>query len=525
MNIFDPKNNLEWRDYLRIILRRKWYFIIPSVVVFALGAYKIMLTQPTYESFCIIQIKPRHVPSTLRRVVPDVMDLQRYINLRDQILSSEYLTILIDRLELGKGKDVKEYVKAIQSSHPDKNSDEIIEYLLVSSLRKMIRVKTPDRDRIRIEATSHSPEYSYRLVNTMTTIFMEKFLERELGSIHHSKKFTEEQLATFKEKLEHAERELEDYQHKNARRKIAQKEVISDKALNRINEAIMVIDLTIEEKNDYLNYLNKLMEDSYDNEYPKNLAIQNIFAEIDAKIDQGAQLLEVYSWKDAEIINVNRIINELRDEIRTEIERFYRLEFPDIEAQTLSLVLEKAVTLVDIEIAQRKKEALIPLMQTSNFNTSSGDYSEVMYARLQREVSVNRRIYDVLQRQFQGIEIEEAMQRADAQGRFMVLESPRIPFEPMSMGYRFIAFLTIIAASGLGLLAVVAREFLDNSIRNVEEAEALFDIPVIGVLPNLDDVPMIKQNKKSSYAIVGGVLFIIAVLVVLYLKQLIPLSL
>jgi hypothetical protein len=100
--------------------------------------------------------------------------------------------------------------------------------------------------------------------------------------------------------------------------------------------------------------------------------------------------------------------------------------------------------------------------------------------------------------QSQGIQIEEAIQHAYASNRFQILEPPVKPIEPNNLSLIVLGVGILFFASSAGIGIVYVREYLDRSIRTVEEAESYFNVQVIGVIPHLNDEPFLNQEIKKN---------------------------
>ncbi len=498
MNILDARFHLEWQDYAKILSRRKWYFLVPFVLVVAAGVFYVVTRKPVYESFCIVQIQPSRTPSQLQGIVPGVRDEQRYVSLRNQILSTEYLTRLIRTLGLDQDEQVHEQALALREKTPNKSLAEIKLILLLKQLREQISVRTFGENNIEIRALASSPERCYSIVNTLQEIFTEEFLHRELVSVQSAMQFSDEQINTFQSKLREAEQRLEAFKRKVLASEPTGVPVDRD-AAGRINEALATSDITTKEKREHLNQLNRRLNGiDFGSTFPQSFAVQSSLADITRKLKDEADLMKQFSANSAEIIKINRSINALREIIRKEFENYFAQQYPTHPASTRDLLVEKALTLVDLQIAQRKKEALRQVLQSAKYRTSLTQSQELELKRLEEEVSINRKIYNILLEQAQGTQIEEAMQRANAASRINIIEPPLKPLEPTNAGYRLIALVTLIVATGLGLGAVYLREFFDSTLRTVEEVEEYFELPVLCVLPYLEENQIKNQNQSLA---------------------------
>ena len=497
MNIFDSKNNFEWRDYFRILYRRKWYFLITCIIIYILGGYWISIQKPIYDSYVVVEIKRNSFLGSLGRIIPGISDdYQRYVSLKTQIINSENLDRLIDRLELSHDSNIRKAAQALQASIPNQDLDELIKFLLRKKLIKSLAVHTFDNN-VKITASAESPDKAYIMVKTMTDIFMETFLERELGNVESAQNFNTNQLEAFKAEVEESEKRLNDFK-RNITKNQNDIKSLDQEAMDRINEAIVAVDLTMKAKNDHLDFLNiRLKGKVSSNSYPKTHSIRFILSEIESKIKQMTNLMAHFSWNSSEVVKVNRSINDLRDNILYEFESYYQEHDSKLDKPTLSLLLDKSITLVDLEIAEEKKANFKQVLKNSENSILVEQARELTLSKLQQEVEINQKIYDLFLQQKQGTQIEEAIQRANESKQFNIIEPPRRPIEANGSGRRMGALITLCLGAGIGLGLVYLRELIDRSLRTVQEVENFFEIPVIGVISKLEQ-KFIYFNEKST---------------------------
>lgn len=501
MNIFDPQNNLNWRDYFKILKRRFLYFLIPFVGVIFLGIHKVISTKPLYESSCYIYVQPtqvKYLPSSLKQSLPGV---SRFA-LNKHVLSKEYFTRLIDSLDLDKDPIIRKQAQLKQASFPEKSVDEIVNLLLIKMLKNSIKTKRIAPDIISINARTTSPELAYSLVKTLTEIYINDSIERAMSGVQDALSFNDKQIAYYKKKLEAAEKKLENFKRNLISKKV-ENESLGVESLNRIHNALIAVEIVSKEKSDYLNYLNRtlgekdLTSDFINNE-PSILELKKI---IEEKVNEMANLLRRFSWKSPEVISANRKINDSRDEIKNKIEKFLKESYPDLPVAQRNLYLEKAITEIDIEIQKDKEEALNNLLNSFKEEKTQDPSNTMTLSKLEAEVALNRRLYNMFLQQSQSVQIEERLaQEVDAANRFKIIEPPNKPVQPINAGTRMILIVTLLMAIGCGSGAVIVREYTDQSVRTINEAVNYFQMPVIGVLPTLD---LQKENKKKRMLIFG----------------------
>ncbi|NIT59127.1 MAG: hypothetical protein GWN00_23760 [Aliifodinibius sp.] len=518
MNIFDSKNSFDWRDYLKILRRRIWYFLVPFVLVVSVGAHKITSNQPIYQSSCYIYTQPSSMhllPSSIKESLPRV---SRF-SLNKHVLSKEYFTQLIDHLELDQDQALRNRAKLMKATFPDKSVDEIVEILLLRRLKSSIKAGNIGPNILAIKAKASTPDLAYSLVKALTEIYISDSMERAMKGVQDALSFNDKQTSIYKEKLEEAEKNLERFKRELISSKVGN-ESLTVESLNRIQNALIAIEIITKEKKDYLEYLSRRL-DSLDltKEFTSNdPTIRRLRQTIDEKVQEMAGMMQRFSWKSPEVINVNRKINDSREEIRDEIGEFLKEKYAYLEAKTRNLHLEKAITDIDLEIQNKKAMALQELIASFREEKSQNPSNEMTLSKLEADVAVNRRLYNMFLRQNQGVKIEERIAQADASDRFKMLEPPNKPTQPINAGMRMILMVTLFTAFGCGLGAVIMREYLDQSVRTVNEAVEAFQLPVIGVLPGLGGAHTAMQRKRRVVWIGFGVSLVVVSLIMWYLN-------
>ncbi len=135
------------------------------------------------------------------------------------------------------------------------------------------------------------------------------------------------------------------------------------------------------------------------------------------------------------------------------------------------------------------------------------DYSgqELEYARLTREIDVNKKLYAILKEKLEEARITEAQKVGD----ISIVNPAFLPTTPLS-GNKQLKFL-IGAFLGLllGLTFAFVTETLDTSIATIEDVESVIKLPVLGVVPSfesaaqedrsmLDEIKELFRGKKRT---------------------------
>ena len=506
MNIFDPKNSLEWRDYLKILRRRKWYLIGTFLLVLPIGALKIASDVPLYRSSCAIKVRPstfQLLPASIKRTLPGVTQAGGIQAIRTQILSPHFIKKLMKKLDLDNDPKILEKAKIMNASLPEKELDEVVEIVVLKAVKKSFWVKSLGGEVIVISATTTSADISYSFAKTIAEIYMDESYKSVMRKVQNSINFNNEQLAVFRQKLGEADRNLEKFKRERFNSEI-ENPSLSKSSVQHFQKSIIAIRLATREKRDYIEYLEGKLQQGDDAEkFPQTETIQIIFSKIDDKIIEMASMMKRFSWKSPEVISVSRKINDFREEVKLEIEKLYKIKYADKKPQELGLLLELAISYADIDILNQKNTTLNETLATP----SQGSSQQLVLKKLEQDVAANREIYNRFLKQNQGIQLEKTIAEADASDQFRILIPALLPEKPMNAGVNMILLVTLLAASGLGAGSIYLREFLDTSVRTVNEAEGYFGLPVIGVVPFLG-IENEKTSRKWPFIVIGGIILL-----------------
>lgn len=180
---------LELRDYIEVLLRRKWIIILSFLITtFSAGIGAFFLVKPTYEATALLMVsKPRYqveLEPKIKTPIPLEISLETY---RSLIKSSD--------LE-------EKVIKELGLNQPPYN-------LTIEDLDEMVLVEAiPRTDLIKIKVKSGSHALAKKIVNTWVSLFIAENKELNLRETKESQSFIENQLEICQQTLFFAEDNL-----------------------------------------------------------------------------------------------------------------------------------------------------------------------------------------------------------------------------------------------------------------------------------------------------------------------------
>lgn len=491
MNLFDKRNNLVWKDYLTIFWKRKWCAFLPFVVTVGIGVLIALNKQPVYESSSLIKIAETFdFSQALRKILPGSGARRNSQDVRQvakEMVSTMYIDRLINQLNLKPDAKTVEQAQEIHEEYPDKDVQEIAHNLYIEKLRGKIQTRGVGRDMIEVRATAPDPEASYLITKNLVDIYIEETTQRQLLALGNASKFSQQQIAEYQTKLEQASKRLETFSQDASVRKVENKG-LEKTDINEIENMLASIDIHIDDLQKTLHTIDSdLMRRGHNRRTARETrTMANIRSKIDAKIDQMSALIYKFAWKDPQLVKLNAEIDELRDQWEREVTKSYRVILNTPELKDIDLYVERSMAILDLDLWSRRKSTVRNVVEKYKQYVAEDPVKKQELAKLEDEVEQTKSIYNTLVEQARGTKLKEAMEKADLLNRFQILEPARKPLLPMSSGDRMVLLMTLFIAVVSSLGGVFVAEYLDKSVRTVEEAENEFNIPVIGIIPNLD---------------------------------------
>ncbi len=484
---------LDWRIYWYLAKRRKWFLIIPAIL-FGLGAFYYNLTlTPTYDSFTTILVSGgKLMTREVSRVVPGVTAASDITAAKNYVLSAQCIAELINTLGLLPKKGIEKQAADLSLRLPDMTSKEISDMLFIEQVRKDVSVETRGRDIIKISATHQNPQKAFLLAKTLGQVFIDEFQKRQLGGVRGIREFSEEQLAIFEEKLAESEEELKRFKQGVLREQVESDTAKTFESLRRLREDVVSIDVSITDKKKRLSFLSsKLSPNLRDWRAVETSQIPGLKQGLFARVTNMIEVLTNFHWRSPQIMALNDDVNLFRSRIRDTVEESVATTYSEQNDATRALLAEHYMTNLDYEILSFQKKALRDLIGDIEENLTRGPSHEMILHNLQRGVDLNRKLYLSFFQQSQGTQIEEQIQRRDAQFKLQTIEAAQKPLYPVNKGLKTTLLVLCLPLVGLALGGgvVYGMDYIDRSVKDVDEVEREYDLPVWGVIPEIDNEP------------------------------------
>lgn len=506
----NENNNVQvsLKDYLQIVFHRKWFFILPFVVVFCTATIGSFFLPKFYQSSVLILVEEEKPVNPLSRELqiftqgPPQTLAEQLKTLTERILNYPHLIKLVKTLELDRGV-----------------TDPVAYDKIIVGIRKRTEVKMKAPDVFQVSYEDKNPLMARAVIGELIGIFIDENLSNKSEKAMLAVKFADEQAQVYKTKLEESEKALYEFKSKYPLQQPGKEVDLNVSMLINYQTSLTGIEMTLKESENNIALLRKQLAGEVPIIISSELSDLNpTVSRLNAKL-QGLQAkledLMAVNPDAPEITDIQIEIEDTREKLRLETEKIIDIE----TAQTAPLFYQRMEQKVkdaqkETDNLKARKKELEKLVGEYEDKIESLPEQERELAHLTRDNRVNDNIYEMLR-----LKVEEnrltAEEVKEKGTKYTILEKERLPLKPSKPQI----LLTSVVAFLLGILSgfgcVFLSEFADHSFRGVEDARSFLKLPILGAIPTIvdGDLLQISRRRHRRIAISMTVFFILAFIV------------
>jgi polysaccharide biosynthesis transport protein len=493
----DPAAESALRQYLRIVMRRRWVLAGVITGTLALGLVLTFLMTPKYTATSTIEISrasdqvtnfqgvERDVSIADQEFYQTQYGLLRSRTLAERVASELRLTEAPAFYRLFSALDEEEPAFQLANERFQARGRAERRRLAGEILLKNLSVEPTRLSRlVDIRFTSPEAALSMRVANAWSENFIETNLERKVQSTSYGSKVLQGQLAEYKERLDKSQRQLVAY--------ASSQQIINLPAQNGSGGTTQERSIVADE----LAALNASLAESI---------ADRIQAE--ARFRQAGT-----SGSTAEAL-ANSAINNLRQrraELAAEYQQLMvRFEpgYPAAKAIAEQIAdLDRSIAREEGRVSSSVRAEFRQAAQRENalqaqVDRLKGEFLDlrkrsIQYNIYQQEVDTNRALYDGLLQRFKEIGIAGGI----AVNNVSIVDEAELPLKPSSPRLLLNLAIALLAGLLLGAAAALGLEQLDERISDPSDLHRRLGLPFLGAVPPVIDVQPAEalRDRKSE---------------------------
>jgi polysaccharide biosynthesis transport protein len=541
------------RDYLTILRRRKWSFLVPTGVLFVLSLAAALLWPPTYQSTATVLVEEAEVPEDLvGTLVSDYVE-RRLEAITRRVMVTDNLIGIIERYGL----------------YPEDRQAEPITQI-VETMREDIAIETISAEIVdpqsgrKGEATVAfqlsfdygDPETAQRVANELVSLYLNENLRQRRERATETTKFLGEERSRVEQRIAELEKQLTEFKTINNgalpeqlpynQQMVAR----SEQELGDLNRQL----LSLRDRQSYLATQLALIEP---NRVYAGGAQQYMTpgAQVEAARAELTTLTARYGPSHPDVVKARRELAALgqltgsetgtaslaleADRLRAELDGLrtrYSDDHPDVKRTLRQLnsveaslrdapsggggtsqpdnpaymALQAQLEGIRTEIAsfQPQREYIQERIRQYQELVAKTPIVEQEYYRLQRTLDDTVAQREDLLAKETTAQLGQALESGLKAERFSLIEPPDLPTEPVKPQRLLIVLVGIVLSMGGGMGTVALRHALDDTVGNPRDVALIIGIEPLGLVPRI--VTPADQARRLAITL-GGIAIVVLV--------------
>ena len=548
----NKEEQIDLRDYLRVVLKRRWTIFTFFFIVVLTVAFHTFSAVPIYQasSRIIIEKENPNLVSVQEVMVVDASESDYYQTQYKIIESRTVAREVIRRLDLNNSPEffpppkddliseikrwlqetvgnwiswIKNLIKVEEKESPQRSfrgvgtkssfSDSLYDEIdtspdsrLVSSFLNRARVSPIRNSRlVDVSIEASDPVLAARMANELVRTYIDQNLETKLSAAKDAVKWLNDRIDEERKKVEEAETAFLTYkrEHQVITDFSENTESINAQKLANLNSRIVdaesvrvVAETRYKQAADLKN--SPEMLDSIPDVLRNRLIQQIKKMEVDLYKDMS-ELSKKYGKNHPKMVALRSELADLNKRKNKEIKRIVN-----------SLRNEYKLTLA-------KEESLKNAFSKQKADSLKDKKVAIEFRVLERQVESSRHLYELLIKRMKETTLTEEF----TTGNIRVIDRAEVPLHPIKPNKKLNIILAVIVGLTIGIALAFFLEYLDNTIKLPDEIRSYLKIPFLGVIPafaaseSQDGIPgelitIHSQKSSASEAYRGirtGILF------------------
>src|SRR5271166_5920013 len=468
-------------DYISLMKRRKFWFIFPAIAVMITTAVAAWKLPNIYRCEAIILVQPQKVPASFVSSTVTTGMSDRIATIYQQVVSPSRLKRIID--SLGLYPDIRKR----------DGEQEAVMVMTKAVNVEQVTAMGANAPAFRISYKGRNPAQAAQVTNQLTAMFIEENLKVREEQSYGTSDFIEGELKKVQQQLEEKDHELNEVRARYGQDlpESGQFHLQEAAALGQQLHAVQ----------------EKITQDQQQQADLRALAgttAPTVDLDLGASLSVGASQTEELQTR----------LNSMRSrygpnhpdvrKLQAELDqaKANEADTPSSKAATPALrkihnpVIEAQLEQLDQDIEkQKEREAQLQSAMKQQLSSlqSIPAYKE--------KIEVIQRDYDALEGRYRSLldkrmaaETATSLESREKSERFVILDSAQIPERPWSPNRPFLMVGGGLLGILIGIGVALAREVVDDSVRNEREAERILGAPVLTGVPEILNSRQLWQN-------------------------------
>jgi polysaccharide chain length determinant protein (PEP-CTERM system associated) len=499
--------------YQQIILRHRYLFIAVSLLCLSIIVWGSFFMPKIYEAKSTVLIEENIIKNLVKGIVVSPSLEERIRVLSDAMKSRTLLLKVIDALDLDTKAETQVDIE-----------------LMIKHFQDNTKIKVKRNNLFTVSYKGKDPKMVRDYVNTLISQYIEENKGSKRDEVYAASKFLSERIKYYKEKLDAVEERLIAFRREKGIY-LATDERTLVTSIRSKKEEMEKVAMEIKK----LEAKKRKIQQQLSGEEPFTLAI--IDSEEGGSLPTRLRLLQQklsilltkYTENYPEVVRIRAEIDTIKKQLETQVQdqTSEKTLNSDMGLGTSIMnpvyqQLKEEQLRIDSEIdsLRAKRKVLSKRIKKLEFELKHIPAEKKELANLERERDTYQKIYEQLLERLGQAEVSEQMEMQDKGITFRIVDPAVLPTRPVSPDRVKLIIFGFFVGIAAGIGAVFLREYLDNSIRDVETLKNQFGLKVLAVIPRIVTEQDIEKKKKLDRRVYIFSILYLSVIAGIFVKEL-----
>jgi polysaccharide biosynthesis transport protein len=482
--------NSEIQKYYKMVVKRRYLFLSVALLVMSLFVWGCFFLPKKYEASSTVFIEKNVIKDLVQGITftPSIEDKIRV--LKYAMLSRVFLTSVL---------------RDIDQDTTTKNDRQLEE--MISEFQKDTQINVRGNDLFIVTYRNKDPKLATAYINTLVRKYVEQNVSNKREQSYGADSFLTEQIKSFKDKADKSDEEIIKFrQQQGVFVGVDEPAIISEiKTYQAELDAIKIKRNELIAVQDTLKRQLK-SEDHYTVAIMSSKGGESTSKEITLLENKIKQLSIKYTENYPEVIRLRTMIETLKKQKTGSkaggAENTYESELSTINPVRQSLQQQAYQIESEIEAMSAKQQQLRMAIASKERELRNVPVDKKKLTDLEKGRESSKQIYEQLVLRQGQAQLSKDMEVSDKATTFRIVDPAIVPKKPVSPNRVKMILLGILAGFAAGVGAVLVRETLDSSFKDVHDLRTL-GYQVLAVIPTISNESDEQKIKKQDRLVFG----------------------
>jgi polysaccharide biosynthesis transport protein len=472
-------------NFVAVIQRRKYWIIIPSVLLIAAGLALAPLVPRTYKSTTTIMVEAQNLPSVYVRSSDNNQEVMRLEKINLQVMSGEGFPQIIEKFDL----------------YPKMRNKATMAHVIATMRHDISVEEVPDAGDGRggvlaftISYIGTSPKQAHDVTMALADLFIHENEKEGRQRTEGQYDFLTAQLNTAGQRLAEQQAKIQAFRASHVE-SLPEQAQANMQTINQFQTAIQANQDALTQANQQRVYLQSVLNVKQNGGQgltapPPATPLQIELAQKEQEL--RADLLK-YTPEHPDVIRLKHDIAALKEEIKdapAATSSMAAMPTPQVNGPTLNDQLRSQLIALnaDIKARQERQQQLEARLTQLQGSVGGSPAVQTEFAALNSDYEEMQKNYNALLEQQQEAAMASALDRRAQSQQFVVAQQANLPGQPFRPDPLLLDLGVVLVGLLIGFLCALVVEVGDDTMHDSDEVAAYLKLPVMVALPKCQGI-------------------------------------